>query len=244
MAGYGLVNLMYVFVRAMPFALRYNQHDVSCYSKAELTREIHAHIRCPRGEFLVDAMASRRMRLRSGRIVGLPPPRPPVPPAPPPLIPPGPPAPNTLMGLPLPIRQAVLQAVFQGQPRMDLEDLLRPQDLGSLCLVNHQVKAEAEEAFFAVSSFEVTILTSVEDTWVLHQHINWGQTFSVPSVYPWAMSLEEFRHRVARAQLLWPSQRSSTWGRNAVIRTLVFISHFVLCKYKWTCIRLLPQDCL
>lgn len=212
----------------MPFPFRHNQRSVSCHSKCKLTSEIYVRIQVSTVELFEDTMASRRMRLRSGRLVGLPPPPPPAPAAPPPPIPPGPPAQNTLMGLPLPVRQAVLQAVFQGQPRMDLEDLLRPQDLGNLCLVNHQLKAEAEEAFFAVSSFEVTILTSIEDAWIVQENIDWGQQFTVQPAHPWNMTLQEYRYRVARAQRVWPSQRSVSWGRNAVIRVLVFTSNLLL----------------
>ena len=193
-------------------------------------------------------MAASGLRLRSGRVLGLaPPPPPPPPPAPipPGPVPPGVPALNTLTGLPLVLRQMILQAMFQGQPRMNLEDLGRPRDLGSLCLVNQQLKAEATEAFFRVSSFEVEVLTSIEDAFVLHQYINWGQPPQVlaPPPLPW-MTLQAFRARVARAQLLRPSRRSQSWGNNGVVRMSVFTLDFVLCRCRQGLAKNMPQDSL
>lgn len=164
------------------------------------------------------------MRLRSGRTLGLAPPAPPPPP-PPPIpagpLPPGIPALNTLTGLPLVIRMTILEAVFQGQPRMDLEDLLRPRDLGSLCLVNRQLKAEATEAFFTVSSFEVTILTAMQDIFLWYRQVNFGQHASFG---PFLWTLQEYRRRVARAQPLLPSRASQSWGAASYTRMSVFIS--------------------
>lgn len=156
-------------------------------------------------------MAANGMQLRSGRVLGLaPPPPPPIPPAPIPAgpLPPGLPALNTLMGFPLVIRMLILEAVFQGQPRMDLEDLLRPPDLGSLCLVSRQLKAEATEAFFRASSFEVTVLTAMQEAQFWRTRVNWGQ----PSPALFLYTIQEFRRRIARAQPLLPSRRSPSWG--------------------------------
>lgn len=164
-------------------------------------------------------MAANGMSLRSGRIVGLPP-APPAPPAAPPVVPA---ALNTLIGLPQVLRTAILQAVFQGQPRMDLEGLLRPGDLASLCSAgNHQLKYEATEAFFTVGRFEITVLTSMEDATWMRLNINYGQPgayYSIPHY-----TLQQFRARVRRAQLLVPSQASLSWGRSTYFRMSVFIS--------------------
>lgn len=185
------------------------------------------------------------MRLRSGRQIGVgprPPPPPPPPPIPPGPVPPGVPALNTLIGLPLVLRQMILHAVFQGQPRMELEDLSRPWELGCLCLVNQQLKVEATEAFFTVSSFEVTILTGIEDAFfVMHQQINWGQSPRVMNQAPW-MTLQAYRRRVARAQLLRPSRRSLSWGDEGIARVLVLMFHFVLCRCRQAYVRILSLD--
>lgn len=163
------------------------------------------------------------MQLRSGRVVGLaPPPGPALPPAAIPAgpLPPGLPALNTLIGLPLVLRTSILEGVFQGQPRMDLEDLLRPRDLGSLCLVNRQLKVEATDAFFRVSSFEVTVLTAMQDIWMWYEDIDWGQQPPLPRFW----TLQEFRRHVARAQPLLASRASPSWGRAVFYRALVSIS--------------------
>lgn len=172
-------------------------------------------------------MAAHGMSLRSGRILGLaapPPPPPPPPPIPAGPPPPGLPAPNTFTGLPPMIRMAILNALFQGRPRMNLEDLRRPPDLGNLCLVNRQLKDEATEAFFRASQFEIKVLAAWDNVWALHVGVNWGQH---PAVAPINPSLAEFRRRVARAQLLSPSRRSRSWGSNSVYRTLVSSPSFL-----------------
>lgn len=104
---------------------------------------------------------------------------------------------------------------------MDLEDLLRPRDLGSLCLVNRQLKAEATEAFFTVSSFEVTILTAMQDIFLWYRQVNFGQHASFG---PFLWTLQEYRRRVARAQPLLPSRASQSWGAASYTRMSVFIS--------------------
>lgn len=166
-------------------------------------------------------MAAHGMSLRSGRVLGLAPPPPPPPPPPP--IPPGPappglPALNTLTGLPPVIRMAILNALFQGQPRMNLEDLLRPPDLGNLCLVNRQLKDEATEAFFRASQFEIRVPAAWANVYWMHKGMDWGQP---PTVGPFVFNLAEFRRRVARAQLLSPSRRSQSWGQNSIYRMSV-----------------------
>ncbi|KAL2277617.1 hypothetical protein FJTKL_15362 [Diaporthe vaccinii] len=163
-------------------------------------------------------MAARGMRLRSGRVLGLaPPPPPPPPPAPipPGPLPPGIPALNTLIGLPQALRMTILQAVFQGQPRTNLEDFLRPRDLGSLCLVNRQMKVEATEAYFRVTPFEITVLTAMQDVLFLEGAVDWGQQ---QVAGPYLYTLQEYRRLVARAQLLWPSRASPSWGMATYFR--------------------------
>lgn len=162
-------------------------------------------------------MAAHGMLLRSGRTLGLappPPPPPPLAPIPGGPLPPGLPAPNTLMGAPLVIRMTILEAVFQGLPRMDLEDLLRPRDLGSLCLVSPQMKAEATEAFFRACSFEITVLTAMQEAQFWRTRVNWGQ----PSPAPFLYTIHEFRRRIARAQPLLPSRESPSWGMATYFR--------------------------
>lgn len=118
------------------------------------------------------------------------------------------------------IRMAILDAVFQGQPRRNLEDLLRPPDLGNLCLVNRQLKDEATEAFFRAGQFEIKVLASWFQTPAMHAVVNWGQQPTVPFM----MTLQELRRRVARARLLYPSLRSNSWGFTTVFRVLVSTS--------------------
>lgn len=115
---------------------------------------------------------------------------------------------------------------------MNLEHLFRPQDLGNLCLVNQQLKLEATEAFFTVCSFEVTILTSVESADFIGRFVNWGQPPPqlIPGVGPavgFLYTLQDFRERVARAQLLSPSGRSLSWGNNSTMRMSVSAFGFV-----------------
>lgn len=100
---------------------------------------------------------------------------------------------------------AILQAVFQGQPRTNLEGLLRPRDLGSLCLVNRQMIVEATEAYFRVTPFEVTVLTAMQDVLFLEGAVDWGQQ---QVAGPYLYTLQEYRRIVARAQPLWPSRAS------------------------------------
>jgi hypothetical protein len=167
------------------------------------------------------------MGLRSGRVLGVAPippvpqpPAPPPPPIPPGPVPPGVPALNVLIGLPLHIRQNVLQWVFRGLPRMNLENLNRPRDLGNLCLVNRQLKFEATEAFFTACSFEVTVLTSVECADFMFRVISWGQQ-APPGAPPFLYTLEQFRARVRHAQMLSPVGRSLSWGMNSTTRMSV-----------------------
>lgn len=165
------------------------------------------------------------MRLRSGRVLGLapPPPQPPPPaPIPPGPLPPGIPALNTLVGLPQVIRMAIIQGVFQGRPRTNLENHLRPWDLGNLCLVNSQFKAEATEAYFTVGTFEITILTAMQDVDTLHDMVDWGQP-QQPEVQ-FIYTLREWRQAVRRAQLLWPSRRSRSRGAASYFRMSVSMS--------------------
>lgn len=171
---------------------------------------------------VVDTMAANGMMLRSGRVLGAAPPPPPPAAIPPGQLPPGLPAFNTLMGLPPAVRMTILETVFQGQPRMDLEDLLRPRDLASFCLVNQQLKAEATEAYFRVSLFDVTVLTSVHDVQFLRTSVNWGQP-PTPN-RPFLYTFQEFRRLVARAQPLSPSRASRSWGRASVLRVSVLVS--------------------
>lgn len=117
---------------------------------------------------------------------------------------------------------AILQGVFQGLPRTNLENHLRPWDLGNLCLVNSQFKAEATEAYFTVGTFEVTILTAMQDVEVLHQMVDWGQP--LPPGNPAVYTLREWRQTVRRAQLLWPSRRSRSWGAASYFRMSVPMS--------------------
>lgn len=104
---------------------------------------------------------------------------------------------------------------------MDLEDLRRPRDLGSLCLVNRQLKVEATEAFFTVSSFEVTILTAMQDIYLFYYGVNWGQHVSLG---PFLWTFQEYRRRVARAQPLLPSRASLSWGIASFFRLSVSTS--------------------
>lgn len=113
---------------------------------------------------------------------------------------------------------AILQAVFQGQPRANLEGLLRPRDLGSLCLVNRQMKVEATEAYFRVTPFEITVLTAMQDVLFLEGAVDWGQQ---QVAGPYLYTLQEYRRLVARAQLLWPSRASPSWGMATYFRMLV-----------------------
>lgn len=176
-------------------------------------------------------MSRSSMRLRSGRVIeSAPPPPPPapvvaVPPVPvaPAPIPPGPPpAPGTLLGLPRPLRMAILDAIFQGQPRVQIERIVRPEALTRLCLVNHMLKDEATEAYLRAASFQVTILSAFPDFDFYHNWVNRGQG-PPPAVIPgrFMHTIEDFRQRVGRADTLLPSARTLTWGDQSRIRMLV-----------------------
>lgn len=165
------------------------------------------------------------MSLRSGRVLGVappPPPPPPPPPIPPGPLPPGLPALNTLLGLPQALRMAILEAVFRGGPRYQLEGLRRPYQLTTLCLTNRMLRVEATEAYLRVTPFRVTIISAFPDfDWYLNS-INWGQP--LPTVGPppvFTHTLADFRRRVRNAQILRPSRRSVTWGAQSRIRMSV-----------------------
>lgn len=171
------------------------------------------------------------MELRSGRVLGYAPPPPPLPPPPavaipPAPIPPGPvlpaPAPNTLLGLPRPLRMAILDALFQGQPRAQIERHLRPDALSRLCLVNRMIKDEATEAYLRATPFQVTILSAFPDADFYHTWVNWGQG-PPPVVWPgrYLHTINDFRRRVRQAQVLLPSARSLTYGDQSRIRMSV-----------------------
>lgn len=116
----------------------------------------------------------------------------------------------------------ILEAVFQGQPRVDLERLHRPWDLGNLCLVNRQMKVEATEAYFRVTPFEIKVLTAMQDVLFLQTAVNWGQP-PPPLGGPYFFTLQEYRRHVRRAQPLWPSRASPSWGMSTYYRMSVSI---------------------
>lgn len=173
-------------------------------------------------------MSFHGMRLRNGRVIGLAPPGPAAPPLPipPGAAPPGIPAPNTLQGLPRALRMAIFQALFQGQPRVDVEGHLRPVALESLCSVGSRMIAdEATEAYLRVTPFQVRIVSSFPDFSFYNRLINWGQAQAPPSLPPfWGQfmyTIAEFRERVRNARVLIPSQRSYSYGAQARFRMSV-----------------------
>lgn len=191
------------------------------------------------------------MTLRSGRVLGSAPPPPPPPPPSPPLPPgrrgrsppspprdpaigfppvqhppalvlPVPPPPNSLLGLPRPLRMAILDNLFQGQERVQVERHVRPSALARLCRVNRMLKDEATEAYLRATPFQVTILSAFPDFDFYHTWVNRGQgppPAAPPGKYLYTMN--NFRQRVADAQLLIPSLRSYTFGNQGRIRMSV-----------------------
>lgn len=174
---------------------------------------------------MISKMSTGGLRLRSGRVIGLAPPPPPPPPPPP--IPPGPVPPgvlalNTFIGLPRTIRMAIVEALFQGQPRVQVEGHTRPAALLQLCLVNRMINAEATEAYVRMTPFRVTILSAFPDFDFYYRLIDWGQGQPPPVLAgQFVYTLAEFRRRVRRAQLLHPSQRSQSFRAQGRIRMSV-----------------------
>lgn len=165
------------------------------------------------------------MVLRSGRVVGArwpPPPPPPVPPMPPQgPLPGGLPRPFWLMGLPRNIREVILQALFQGLPRVDLGSHQRPPILMNLCLTSHMLNAEATEAYLRERPFSVMILTAVQDRMFPLTRVNYGQNLP-PGLGPMAANYQytwpQFRSAVRRAQQLSPYRRNPSWGWQSYVR--------------------------
>lgn len=117
---------------------------------------------------------------------------------------------------------AILEALFQGQPRVQVEGHTRPADLLQLCLVNHMINAEATEAYLRMTPFRVIVLSAFPDFDFYYRLIDWGQGQPPPVLAgQFAYTIADFRRRVRRAQLLHPSRRSQTFGAQGRIRMSV-----------------------